>query len=392
MLDGLLDLSLWGYVVATLLFTQLTIASVTIFLHRNQAHKAVELHPLVSHIFRFWLWLSTGIRTKEWVAIHRKHHAKCETTEDPHSPQILGLKKLLLEGAELYQKEARNSATIKNYGMGTPDDWLERKIYFPFNRYGNYTMLLIDVALFGVVGITIWAIQMMWIPIWAAGVVNGIGHYFGYRNYEVKDASTNIVPWGVFIGGEELHNNHHTYPNSAKLSSKWWEFDMGWFYIRLLSIVGLAKVKQVAPKPVMGPPKPVVDVDNLRAIIRNRFQVMARYSRDVLKPVIGEELNKSNLKSQQLLKRAKKLLIRDVNLLSDNSKQKLQDLLDENEKLKLVYAYKQRLQEIWSQTDMSHENLLKALQEWCKQAESAGVKALEDFAQSIRRYTINQAN
>jgi len=391
MLFGILDLSLWGYVIATVLLTQFTIAAVTIYLHRNQAHKAVELHPLVSHVFRFWLWLTTGMRTKEWVAIHRKHHAKCETSEDPHSPQVLGLKKLLLEGAELYQQAAKNSATVKNYGMGTPDDWLERNIYFPWYRYGNFVMLAINLLLFGVVGLTIWAIQMMWIPIWAAGVVNGVGHYYGYRNYECKDAATNIVPWGVFIGGEELHNNHHTYPNSAKLSSKWWEFDMGWFYICLMSYVGLAKVKQVAPKPVIGPVKQVVDIDNLRAVIGNRFHVMARYSRDVLKPVVGEVLNNSNLEAQRLLKPAKKLLIRDVNLLSDHSKKKLQDLLDANEKLKLVYAYKQRLQDIWNRTDLTHENLLRSLQEWCKQAETAGVKALEDFALSIRRYTVGMA-
>jgi len=391
MLFGLLDLSFWGYVIATVLLTQFTIAAVTIYLHRNQAHKAVELHPLVSHVFRGWLWLSTGMRTKEWVAIHRKHHAKCETTEDPHSPKILGLKKLLLEGAELYQEAAKNSATVENYGMGTPDDWLERHIYYPLNRYGNFVMLAINLALFGVVGLTIWAIQMMWIPIWAAGVVNGVGHYYGYRNYECKDAATNIVPWGIFIGGEELHNNHHTYPNSAKLSSKWWEFDIGWFYICMMSFVGLAKVKQVAPKPVMGPVKQAVDIDNLRAVISNRFHVMARYSRDVLKPVVGEVYNNANLEAQRLLKPAKKLLIRDINLLSEHSKQKLQDLLDSNEQLKLVYAYKQRLHDIWSRTDLTHESLLKSLQEWCRQAETAGVKALEDFALSIRRYTVGMA-
>jgi len=248
MLSGLIDLPWWGYVLVALALTHVTIASVTIFLHRHQAHRALELHAIPSHFFRFWLWLTTGMITREWAAIHRKHHAKCETDEDPHSPQVLGIRKVLLEGAELYRSESRNVETIKRYGHGTPDDWVERNVY-RHNTVGLGIMLVINVILFGPIGLTIWAVQMLWIPIWAAGVINGIGHYFGYRNFDCADASTNIVPWGILIGGEELHNNHHSFATSAKLSAKWYEFDIGWMYIRILEMLGLAKVRKVIPMP-----------------------------------------------------------------------------------------------------------------------------------------------
>ncbi|MGD8593773.1 MAG: fatty acid desaturase, partial [Gammaproteobacteria bacterium] len=258
MINGLLDLSVWEIIVAALVLTHITIAAVTIFLHRHQAHRALDLHPVVSHFFRFWLWLTTGMRTIEWVAVHRKHHVKCETEEDPHSPQIFGIRKVLWRGAELYGKETDKPETMEKYGKGTPNDWIERNLYAPWQNYGLGLMFLIDILLFGAAGITVWAVQMIWIPFWAAGVINGIGHYWGYRNYECKDASRNIVPWAIVIGGEELHNNHHTYPTSAKLSSKWWEFDIGWLYIRLLETAGLAKVNTVPPVPVIGPVKPTV--------------------------------------------------------------------------------------------------------------------------------------
>ncbi|HTE15661.1 MAG TPA: fatty acid desaturase, partial [Burkholderiales bacterium] len=235
---GLLDLPWWGYVLATLGLTHITIAAVTIYLHRYSAHRALDLHPVVSHFFRFWLWCTTGMTTKAWTAIHRKHHAKCETVEDPHSPQIFGIKKLLMEGAELYRVEGANRETLENYGHGTPDDWLERHVYGKHDRIGIGSMLVLDVIVFGPIGITIWAVQMMWIPFLAAGVINGIGHYMGYRNFQSEDASTNVVPWGILIGGEELHNNHHAYATSAKLSNRWYEFDIGWLYIRILETLG----------------------------------------------------------------------------------------------------------------------------------------------------------
>ncbi len=266
-LDGLIELPWWGYVLVALALTHVTIASVTIFLHRAQAHRALDLHPVVSHFFRFWLWLTTGIVTKEWASIHRKHHAKCETAEDPHSPQVLGIRKVLLEGAELYRAEAKNQDTLERYGRGTPDDWLEHKLYTPHSSLGIALMLVIDVALFGPIGLSIWAVQMLWIPLFAAGVINGLGHYWGYRNFACEDASTNILPWGILIGGEELHNNHHAYGSSARLSNRWYEFDIGWAYIRILEIFGLASVKKVAPKVRWGEIKHFCDADLLHAII-----------------------------------------------------------------------------------------------------------------------------
>lgn len=385
MFNGLLDLSVWETVAAVAIMTHITIASVTIFLHRHQAHRALDLHPIVSHFFRLWLWLATGMRTIEWVAIHRKHHVKCETEEDPHSPQIQGIKKVLWQGAELYRKEAANTETLEKYGKGTPDDWLERNVY-RHDIVGVSVMAIIDLLLFGAAGITVWAIQMIWIPFWAAGVINGIGHYWGYRNYECKDASRNISPWGIIIGGEELHNNHHTYPTSAKLSSKWWEFDIGWFYIRLMEMVKLAKVNTVPPKAVIGPAKPV-DMDTLRAVLANRFQVMSSYCKNVLMPILREEVNKANNSSHQLLKRAKKLVVREQSLLNDNAKHKLETALSVSQKLKLAYNYKQKLEEIWNRRGASQESLLQALQEWCKQAETAGIHYLEDFARTLKGYT-----
>src|SRR5512143_1921490 len=242
MFSGVFDLPWWGYVVVALALTHVTIAGVTIFLHRCQAHRALDLHPIPSHFFRFWLWLTTGMITKEWAAIHRKHHAKCETPEDPHSPQVLGINRVLWGGVLLYRNESKNRETMERYGHGTPDDWLEHKLYTPYNFAGVALMALIDVALFGLVpGLAIFAVQMVWIPFWAAGVINGIGHYWGYRNFGCADASTNIVPWGILIGGEELHNNHHAYATSAKLSNKWYEFDIGWMYIRILESLRLAQ-------------------------------------------------------------------------------------------------------------------------------------------------------
>lgn len=391
MLDGLLNLTFWGYVVATLILTHITIASVTIFLHRHQAHRGLELHPVVSHFFRLWLWLTTGMETKAWVAIHRKHHAKCETVDDPHSPVILGIKTVFWQGAELYRKEAKNAETMEKYGHGTPDDWLERHVYARYSGKGIVLMLFIDLALFGLAGITIWAIQMMWIPVTAAGIINGIGHYWGYRNYECPDRATNIMPWGILIGGEELHNNHHTYASSAKLSSKWWEFDIGWFYIRTLETLGLARVKKVAPKPVVLPHKHAVDLDTLSALITNRFKVMSTYGKQVVVSVYKEELQKADSAYKALLKHARSLLIREESLMDDDAKRKLATVLSHSQRLHTVYEYKQRLQEIWKRTSETQENLLHALQEWCKQAEATGIHALQEFARSLRGYTLQPA-
>jgi len=387
--DGILNFSPWELVIATLIFTHITIVAVTVFLHRSQAHRALDLHPLPSHFFRLWLWLTTGMETKAWVAIHRKHHARVETEEDPHSPQIYGIKKVLLEGAELYRAEAKNQETLDKYGYGTPDDWLERYIYTPWSGKGLIIMLAINLLLFGIPGITIWAVQMLWIPLFAAGVINGIGHWWGYRNYEVQDASTNIVPWGILIGGEELHNNHHTFASSAKLSSKWWEFDIGWMYIRLFEMTGLARVKKVAPKPVLNPAKSTIDMDTLKAIITNRFQVMANYSRVVLARVHRDEMrNAADTTYRNLLKKTRRLLVRETSLLDETAKQKLESVLNHSATLETVYRYKQRLQEIWQRSAVSNEHLLHALQDWCRQAEATRIKALQDFVRVIQRYSL----
>jgi len=387
MLEGLLGLSVWGLVGVTLLLTHITIASVTIFLHRHQAHRALDLHPAVSHFFRFWLWLTTGITTQEWVAIHRKHHAKCETADDPHSPQVLGLKKVLWQGAELYRKEALDPATLDKYGKGTPNDWLERKIY-QRSYVGIVLMLLADLALFGVAGLTVWAVQMAWIPFWAAGVINGVGHYWGYRNYESRDAATNIFPWGILVGGEELHNNHHTYASSAKLSSKPWEFDIGWMYIRLLEMARLARVKKLPPKAVIDPAKATVDMDTVRAVITNRFHVMAHYARDVMLPVWVAEYHRAQDATATWLKRARRPLVRNDALLTERDRHVLTQVFDSSNELHVVYSYKQRLMRIWEDAGTNQESLLHALQTWCKQAESTGVAMLEDFSRKLRGYTL----
>ena len=390
MFDGLFGLSLWGLIGATFLLTHITIISVTVFLHRHQAHRALDLHPVISHFFRFWLWLTTGIRTIEWVAIHRKHHVKCETEQDPHSPQILGLKKVLWQGAELYQYAAKSNETLEKYGKKTPDDWLERHVYC-YNSVGIALMFFADLAMFGLAGITVWAIQMIWIPFWAAGVINGLGHFWGYRNYECRDASTNLVPWGILIGGEELHNNHHTFASSAKLSSKKWEFDIGWMYIRFLQAFGLAKVKKLAPIPQTGEPKSVIDMDTIRAVLANRFQIMARYKKDVILPVCRAEKKRVNKDDYGWLKRARKALIRNEALLKPIDHQAITKGLSESDALKVVYQFKQKLQKIWERSGKSNEPLTQALQEWCKQAENTGITMLQEFARSLRSYSLAPA-
>ncbi|OGT64579.1 MAG: aminotransferase, partial [Gammaproteobacteria bacterium RIFCSPLOWO2_02_47_7] len=301
-IHGLLQLPWWGYVLVILGLTHITVAAVTLYLHRHQAHHAIDLHPVISHFFRFWLWLTTAMITREWVAIHRKHHARVETKDDPHSPQTRGIAKVLFEGAELYKQEALNKDTLRSFGHETPDDWIEHNLYTRYRDFGIVLMLLIDFVLFGFIGITIWAVQMGWIPFLAAGVINGIGHWGGYRNFESPDASTNIVPWGILIGGEELHNNHHAFASSAKFSSHWWEIDLGWSYIRFLNFLGLARIKKIAPKLLVDQQKPEIDLDTVRAVITNRLHIMSRYARVVVTRVYREEKTKANVATRKLLK------------------------------------------------------------------------------------------
>jgi len=393
MLFGFFELPWWGYLLVILALTHITIASVTIYLHRCQAHRALDLHPVVSHFFRFWLWLTTSMITKEWAAIHRKHHAKCETPEDPHSPQILGIGKVLTEGAELYRQARDDRDSIERYGWGAPKDWIERHVYSHPRRYywGLFLMFLIDVACFGVLGITVWAVQMMWIPFWAAGVVNGLGHYVGYRNFETSDAATNLVPWGILIGGEELHNNHHAYPSSAKLSNKWWEFDLGWLYIRILSLFGLAKVKRIAPKVKVEKHKTIADKETIRALMRNRFHVLTLYARKVILPVWKNERKHSAGQMAKTLKRAKRLLVREDIRLDAQHQQVLDSAIASSNTLETVYDFKCRLKEIWDQHAPHPEARLQRLAAWCQEAEQSGIEALQEFATILRGYTLKSA-
>jgi stearoyl-CoA desaturase (delta-9 desaturase) len=389
---GLVPLPWWGYIVVAAVLTHITIASVTIFLHRSQAHRGLDLHPIISHFFRFWLWLTTGMVTKEWVAIHRKHHAKVETDEDPHSPQTRGIDTVLLQGAELYRAESKNRETLDKYGHGTPDDWLERNLYERYSWQGVGVMLAMDLMLFGPIGATIWAVQMMWIPVTAAGVINGIGHFWGYRNFACKDASRNIVPWGILIGGEELHNNHHAYGTSAKLSSQWYEFDIGWLYIRILEKAGLATVRKVAPQLKFDRSKAEADLATLQAVITHRYAVVTSYARS-LKDACAAELAslrqrhwsdmRGNVPSLRCIKR---WLLTDHTTLSEFDRTRLAEALKHSKVLQQVYAMQQELTALWERSTESSEQLLARLQDWCHRAEASGIAPLAQFSLKLRRY------
>ena len=389
---GLLDLSPIGYLVAVLVLTHVTIVSVTIYLHRAQAHRAIDLHPAAAHFFRLWLWLTTGMRTIEWVAIHRKHHAHTETEDDPHSPHQVGIWKVVLEGAELYRAEAKNRETLDKYGHGTPDDWMERNVYARLG--GSAGIAIMGVAaflLFGVIGLTIWAVQMIWIPLWAAGVINGVGHYLGYRNFESPDGSTNIVPLGLLIGGEELHNNHHAFPSSARFSQRWYELDLGWLYIRLLQRLRLARVRRIAPTPRIDPAKRSVDLETVRAVVVGRMHVMRTYARQVTLPVLQAELARADRHYRRLLARARKALVREESRIDERARARRDAALRANASLQTVYEYRRRLQQLFTQRGWTQEALVSALQEWCASAEATRIEALRAFAERLRGYRLETA-
>jgi len=388
---GLSRFSWVGVVLTGLVLTHVTIAGVTIYLHRHQAHRALDLHPVVSHFFRFWLWMTTGMVTREWVAVHRKHHAKCETPQDPHSPRVLGIRKVMWEGSELYRQAAANRETLEHYGHFTPVDWLERHLYSRFPWLGITLMLVLDIALFGSLGVVLYAVQMAWIPFWAAGVINGVGHWWGYRNFETPDASRNITPVALLIGGEELHANHHAFPASARFSIKWWEFDLGWIWIRLLALLGLARVKKVAPRPVIIAGKYSIDRDTVRAVVVNRMHVMANYAREVIRPVLKQERRQAEGSCKRTLRRARALLTRETSLIDETARQRLDSLLEQFGNLRIVYHYRQQLQSVWARKATSQESLIKALQDWCLQAEATGISSLEAFARRLRGYSLQAA-
>ncbi|HWS73912.1 MAG TPA: fatty acid desaturase [Quisquiliibacterium sp.] len=382
---GLADFSGWQILVYTLIVTHVTIAGVTIYLHRSQAHRALDLHPIVSHFFRFWLWLTTGMVTREWVAIHRKHHARCETPDDPHSPQTRGIRKVLFEGAELYRAEAKNRETIEKFSHGTPDDWIERNLYTRHSALGVSLLLILNVALFGVIGLTVWAVQMLWIPVNAAGIINGIGHYWGYRNWDSADASTNVFPIGILIGGEELHNNHHAYGSSAKFSSKWYEFDIGWLYIRILSALGLATVRRLAPTPKFAAAKPAVDQETLHAVIQHRYDVMAQFAVSVRR-ACAEEARRLSRPQGRLLASARSWLAVDAAKWTADQRAKLGEIFAASEQVKKIVEMRNELSAIWDRSTLSREQLVVMLQQWCHRAEASGVRALQDIALRMRCY------
>ena len=386
--NGLLNFSGWQVLAVTLVLTHITIASVTIYLHRHSAHRALDLHPIASHFFRFWLWMTTGQVTKEWTAIHRKHHAKCEQAEDPHSPHIHGIKTVLFTGAELYRKESKNLDTLARYGHGTPNDWIERNLYTRFSWQGVALMLIIDLALFGALGLTVWAVQMMWIPVTAAGIINGAAHYWGYRNFEAADASTNISPWGIIIGGEELHNNHHTYPTSAKLSVKPYEFDLGWAYIRGLEMLGLASVKKTPPKLAFGDVKPVADEKTLEALIANRYAMMAQYAKS-LRDVYRQDIKDLNTRVEgHVLKLSKRWLHRDLDKIPGFAIPALAQARELMPRIDTMIQMREELRSMWLSTTKTRDQLTLELQEWCHRAEQSGIAALNDFSLQLRAVKI----
>jgi stearoyl-CoA desaturase (delta-9 desaturase) len=382
---GALALTWWQIVLAALGMTHITMISVTVFLHRHQAHRALDLHPIASHFFRFWLWLTTGQVTKEWASIHRKHHAKCEQPEDPHSPHVYGIKTVLLQGAELYRAESKNLETMARYGHGTPNDWLERNLYTRFSWQGVGLMMIIDLTLFGAAGLAVWALQMAWTPIMAAGIINGAGHYWGYRNFEAPDASTNISPWGILIAGEELHNNHHTYPTSAKLSVKPYEFDIGWMYISLMQMAGLAKVKKTPPKAAYGDIRPVADEKTLEALIANRYEIMAAYAKGVRQAARDEfEAVKARSADAAVIKAAKRWTHRDQEKVPAAVIPVLAKALAASPVLDKMVTMREELRQMWLNTHVSRDQLALDLQAWCHRAEASGIAALCEFSVRLR--------
>ena len=388
MFSGLLNLPWWGDLLAGLVLVQTTIAAVTIYLHRCQAHRALDLHPAVSHFFRFWLWLTTGMVTKEWAAIHRKHHAKCETEEDPHSPRIYGINRVLFGGVMLYVAESHKPDTMSRYGHGTPDDWLERNLYTPLTQWGVILLAAIDLALFGVVpGAIIYGVQVAWIPFWAAGVINGVGHYFGYRNFQTDDDSTNIVPWALWIGGEELHNNHHAYPTSAKFSLRWYELDLGWLYIRILESLGLASVRRKAPKVKLDPSKIEVDAATLQAVIAHRYDVMMNYAKSI-KRATRLEIEALRAKGADCtpLRKIRRWLHRDDAVVPAHHRATINLIVESSPALKTTLTMREELARIWECSTLNTEQLVVQLKDWCDRAEKTGIEPLVAFSRRLRCY------
>ena len=390
---GLVQSGFWGLLAYLLVATQLTIFSVTLYLHRSQAHRGVDFHPVLAHFFRFWTWLTTSMVTREWAAIHRKHHAKCETEEDPHSPMHKGIKTVFWRGVELYREARADRASIEQYGKGCPDDWIERHLYTPHATMGPTLLLFISFALFGFAGVAIWAIQMAWIPFWAAGVVNGLGHWWGYRNFETTDTATNLSPWGVWIGGEELHNNHHAFPSSAKFALRKWEFDIGWAAIKAFEAVGLAKVLRVAPALDVRPNINVPDADTMKALLAHRFQAMTDYQRNVLKPALREEAANAGARLRALLPRQlRKGMVDDGRWLNPDAREQLREWVDSRPRIRTLVEHRARLSEVLEARSHDAAERLRQLQAWCREAEASGIRALQEYSARLKGYSLQSAH
>jgi stearoyl-CoA desaturase (delta-9 desaturase) len=384
-LYGVLGLSFWQYVLVTFVLVQITMMAVTLYLHRDQAHRSVDLHPALRHFFRFWCWYTSGMLTPEWVAVHRKHHAFSDQPGDPHSPVLLGIRRILLEGAEVYRESARDPEVVAKYGRGTPTDWLERNVYSKHRNLGIILMIVTDLVLFGVPGIIILSVQLIAMPLFAAGVINGLGHWWGYRNYECDNAARNLVPWGLLTGGEELHNNHHAFPSSARFSMRRWEFDIGWMWLTIFSALGLAKVRKVAPRPVTDTPRERVDLEHVKTIITTRMDVLRDYARTVTLPTLKAEAQAS---AGRLSLRVRKLLVRHPSLLDDAARERLQQVLAESAALRTVHEFREKLAVLWSGKIGNNEKLTDYLREWIREAEASNVDRLQQFARQLRAYRL----
>jgi stearoyl-CoA desaturase (delta-9 desaturase) len=362
---------------------------VTLYLHRDQAHGGLRLHPAMRHFFRFWLWFSSGTVTKEWVAVHRRHHVFADQPGDPHSPVVFGLKRVLAEGYELYAAATCDSDTLSHFGRGTPDDWLERNLYSRFSRLGIVIFILIQLILFGVPAITMLGVQMIAQPLLAAGIINGLGHRLGYRSFEVPNAATNILPWGLVIAGEELHNNHHAFPSSPRFSIQWWEFDMGWLCICILRGLGLASVSHLAPIPSRVRHRATIDSATARALFTNRLHVLRDYRRQVLNPILRDLLRRRD--PSVLTRQGSKLVTRHPKLLTDTGRHQLDELLERNGVLRTVIEFRDRLQSIWDETSAGHANALTRWMVLCEQARRSNIRALREFAMHLHEYCHHQS-
>ena len=386
---GLADLSFWGYVVVTVLWMHVTLIAITLYFHRDQAHRAIDLHPALRHFFRLWLWITTGASTREWVAVHRRHHAYCERDGDPHSPRIFGLKTVLLEGAELYRAAARDRETIEKYAKGTPNDWLENHLYAhpTGSYYGIALLVLADLVLFGVPGIIMIAFQLGNMPLLAAGVINGLCHAKGYRNFETPDASTNLWPLAVLIAGEELHNNHHAFPTSARFSMRRHEFDLGWLYLKMFAALRLAKIRRVATPPALKASAGAApELDELRAIIVHRMHVLRHYTYNVTLPVLRRELETFGENANTLLRTARRYLSRQPEMLDESSRQQLEALADRHPRFQTVLQFRNELKQLWEGAHTSNDRLLADFREWCARAEQSGIQGLQEFVHYLRSF------